>query len=1012
MRWFCTGDWQIESKPSFDKIDKDGASIRFAENNEFIAGLMDHAKKSHGCEGMLHAGDLLEHKNGSALELAAVARLFTHWGKDYPVRISAGNHEFHILEQSGSSLEVFQILLESDNFRVFHSVDAEYIGDADFVFLPYLFGKTPEEIKEEIRPFIPGKRDNAFMLAHYGCALSKMGANNRVLAGDHLNADTLWADRFKAIIAGHIHGGQTVMLGDTPFIHPSSPVIQDFGERLDRKGYVVLDTTKGTYEFIDMPPPRKWVQVSWKDFDTSKPLWGAGDIVKIVGEYNEGDAPQVKINTAINSGALPEPWDLKFDATLHSDEQSERGEEVAKAGSLMDSVKLLADKLFPGVDVSKALALVDNYVRAGRKPLLGKKITPVSLEVTDWQTWPHALLENMSCGIPTLVYGPNGLGKTNLLGEAPMFALCGDTSKGVDLDTLVAQGASKAIVKSVYDFDNKGTITITRTALRSKTGQGSQKLHVQVSTMDEPLAGSVKEIQRQLEEMMGFTYASLKATNFLLQADREPWALAKPAVRKTVLSEIIGLSSLNKAYDQIKDLRKDLQKALSLSEAAYNSLLSVKPAKSLEDLQKELDEVKKGIEPILEAEKNQNSALSSLKLGRQDILTLITSLETEIRGLRNVDSDIESKKSQVETLTKNHTANREKALAEYKKVKAEITGMAIPPLAPNRQAVVDGMVKQKDALQEKLKTALQEKLISVKDKHKTANEDYSLARTTKAVASAERLADVKLLGGFKIGVGVCPECLQNVSGEHLETQKRLLTDKVNNAKAKEEAMAKVETEAQQKVTQLSAEIASVEAEIKMAESEVKELDKKLQDMEKELTDRKIKEEKLKSLNALLEEKTASGAKANEDYAQALAVLTDEIKALEGIAAGVNKEREEKTRHLEGVKWELTGKNSEISTAEDALNALVNRRNSAQVSEKTLQAEIERATAFFAEVEKKEKTYSADKEALTPVEHALALLNPTSGLPIFLIDLHLPFLSARANHYLEELKLEIYLGGFH
>ena len=83
---------------------------------------------------------------------------------------------------------------------------------------------------------------------------------------------------------------------------------------------------------------------------------------------------------------------------------------------------------------------MDNYVRAGRKPLLGKKITPVSLEVTDWQTWPHALLENMSCGIPTLVYGPNGLGKTNLLGEAPMFALCGDTSKGVDLDTLVAQG--------------------------------------------------------------------------------------------------------------------------------------------------------------------------------------------------------------------------------------------------------------------------------------------------------------------------------------------------------------------------------------------------------------------------------------------------------------------------------------------------------------------------------------------------------------------------------------------
>ena len=213
--------------------------------------------------------------------------------------------------------------------------------------------------------------------------------------------------------------------------------------------------------------------------------------------------------------------------------------------------------------------------------------------------------------------------------------------------------------------------------------------------MDEPLAGSVKEIQRQLEEMMGFTYASLKATNFLLQADREPWALAKPAVRKTVLSEIIGLSSLNKAYDQIKDLRKDLQKALSLSEAAYNSLLSVKPAKSLEDLQKELDEVKKGIEPILEAEKNQNSALSSLKLGRQDILTLITSLETEIRGLRNVDSDIESKKSQVETLTKNHTANREKALAEYKKVKAEITGMAIPPLLPTVRLLWTGWLSRR-----------------------------------------------------------------------------------------------------------------------------------------------------------------------------------------------------------------------------------------------------------------------------------------------------------------------------
>ena len=206
---------------------------------------------------------------------------------------------------------------------------------------------------------------------------------------------------------------------------------------------------------------------------------------------------------------------------------------------------------------------------------------PVKLRLRNFMCYrdnaPELLLEGVHVAC---LCGDNGAGKSALL-DAITWALWGEARAKSD-DDLIHITAGEMEVE--LDFEVTGNryriVRKRRRGMGKSAGRTLLELQVRTSGDGEyiPLtAGTVRETQRKLIDLLHMDYTTFINSAFLVQGRADEFTLRTPDKRKEILAEILGLRYYDGLSDRARDearLRRDTVRALDLALAEKEQELS------------------------------------------------------------------------------------------------------------------------------------------------------------------------------------------------------------------------------------------------------------------------------------------------------------------------------------------------------------------------------------------------------------------------------------------------------
>lgn len=701
MKLIISGDWQLDAAPAHDRINPDtNRSTRFAETVETIEGLID-AGLAAGAEGLVHLGDLTENKNPRSIELEAAANLFTRAMKDgRRVWAVAGNHDGSVFSISASSFSPLA-KMRTDSFKLFHKVELdEEIG---MLAVPYAHKALPGDVRNMVQAALsgsdaglPGKK-KLFAAIHYGvvgtsgpCAV---GPRNLVLANsDYLDAEDLSCDRLSEVFAGHIHKAQVLdMTTKCKAYFPGSPVICDMGERNDPKTWILFDTVTREVKINPIPQRRRWIEVPYYpeiaeggwDKDSTDAPWTAEDIVKIKGTYTKPDYPKNTIEEAFKKG-LVRPFSLDFEVAQAKKDKTARID-ISVSGGLRETLQNYVRENFhrhsenPNI-IAPATALALDVLREQGAETYDPIVDAESMEIKNFLTI-KTYSGTFRQGVPTLIVGKNGIGKTNWM-DATLWCFVGQTSKGISQAGVVRQNTTEASV-TLYlrghggnEIENK--YRIIRTVKLNKAGKPTQSLRLEkMGLVEWELIGDggIAETQAQINALIGGGYISLRATAFKFQNDTNPIIRAKPEDRKAVIGEVLGLEPLAKAFKILDAKRLESQGAHKAGQQRLEGMVLAGEGQEarLEKLKASVAEVTVQITANKEAlPKSEKLEAEAAALATKETAQ-VTAVRAQIDALPNTAAILSGAEQSLATYKSGYETRHKAKQDRYVELKAKVT---------------------------------------------------------------------------------------------------------------------------------------------------------------------------------------------------------------------------------------------------------------------------------------------------------------------------------------------------
>jgi DNA repair exonuclease SbcCD ATPase subunit/predicted phosphodiesterase len=1042
MKLLIWGDSQLESKPSHDRLDDLGKSIRFKENQETMRDIMKTAKLA-GCEGMVHLGDLTEERNPDSATLTAAASIFGEalsWG--WEIHAIAGNHDGAIFDLSSSSFEALGKL--NEKFHVYHAPTCIHLFGHPILFVPYLHRKPPEEVMK-LSKAVLGPKGASYMFAHYAYAGVTIGAKNMVLPGDNLDSSIFTQFGCKTAFFGHIHKQQVVQAPDNhQVVFPGSPFCCDFGERNDPKGYAILDTETGKWELFQAKPKRNWIQVNWRELGTKTGKFGKDDLVKVVGDFVSGENPQAAFKTAVASGSIQEPFFKTFDVK-RAVQATKRGVVTAQSG-LQQALADYVENRWPDNNLAKpALEAALGALKASSPAALDKAVVLTEVHMTDWLS--HAKAEvKFTAGQPMLVCGENGLGKTNLI-EAVLFALTGQVSKGLKMASLVRQGASKTSV-TLFLTGDRGQYRITRTVTLNSKGAATHKVNVEMKA--EPgnkwvsLAdGGVADTQAALGRLVGATFLSMRAVNFQFQRDPNPFIGAEPSERKAILAEILGLDAIGRAFKILDEDRKVKMRVKDAAIAAYDEAAShynpeeMTSLKSTVKLFEEhaitLGKALTQAKAVTEAAIAEAGAVGSERNSLQGVIDSLLNQADGATALKMAKVDLEAtyKRTRDERVASYSAAKKradEKAVLAEKvpaltearaKAEAAVTKIEKQGIDKELENAIDDLEK---ASAKAAKASVDARLVSRK-----AQEDKSVASYDRDILLNKRAEVAKALDVMKSqDLKNCSKCGKPLDSAHAEKEIASMEAELVEFKTKIEIAEKVREEAinnhnlaeteEKKLTKIAEDASKAltkarsDAEAK-ANFAISEASQALRVAHMELEAAKLAANDAKSAGDERDALLRAGTEAKEAHEKSLADLDAKIIEAEKQFEVAKAKVEEARKSLATLDVRLAEKRNAVDAAkasESAAQRAVDSCASTIVSQKAAIASFE---AIEANAKKRKEESDAAGVAWTIADMASKAMDPKAGLPVHLIDERLPALADAVNTYLNEFGSPEFSIGF-
>lgn len=985
MKILFFGDTQLDATPPCDRLDDKGRSVRFFENQQVLSRILYDAH-GRGCEAVVHLGDLAERKNMSASEMEAAAVMFkTALSLGMKVYAVCGNHDGSFFEVSSSNFAALGIAFDK-NFSV--ASKPTYWEDINVLALPYMHRASRAEIYAAVegiaKPANFKKSGNPYkpiLAMHYGATGAVVGPNNIAIASDALGVEDLPWDEFCLAFAGHYHGHQEVKVKGVDVCFPGSPYVNNFGERNDSKGYYIFDTKTLKREWIQSSEAHEWVQVSYPEAFSGleKAPWPYGSIVKVVGTVPDKVSAEFDVRAMISKTSLNAPFFIKFELTEES-QRVTRGDDFAELTVSQALDKLLAEKT--NITASQAAAvksLVMDNLRESSVPAFGQDVFLTSIEAKNFMTYD--VLSYLFNREPVLLSGENGIGKTNF-SEAVLFALTGEVSKPIPKDNLIRQGEKEAKVTLCLSNEEGQELIVNRTI--KKTSKGTQQtLSVSFRALagdcDEDWSdGGVREIQDRLNNLLGMSFNSLRAGNFLFQRDRDPLVFADPADRKKVLGDALNQAPLRKAADTLKKL--------SLEATALNAKL-VQDLQVKEAFLKGMDE-----EGLLSEQTSLRSTLLVVSGARElkakevelaefkvkEAETKLTAISKELEAVPNVSADLVKAQEELKGTTQTYNAVKEAKLTELNGLKS-------------KKLALDGLAASLDKI--------------------TADNKEAMETTAKALQEVTRITELQNQNRTKCGV-IRSELL--VLNKDLKKRESLEA----GAQCSECGTPLTEEHAKSEIAKFHEAIDKKSVELGVLEDEAKRLGEVATEATKEytraqswekttsqaLTSQKTQLAELPAIEKAMETVIAAGLKNRKDYDAKVADLEAKIgvlkvsltkneevrKALETSRSLAEAEKNDLYSKLIDLKGELRVFESDVTNATNRLAAVQVNLDKIGVVKKELEDLESKAGSVRADADLKVMAYD--------------IMSAKGGLPVYLLDAQLPFLQSKANAYMAQLGM--------
>jgi exonuclease SbcC len=258
-----------------------------------------------------------------------------------------------------------------------------------------------------------------------------------------------------------------------------------------------------------------------------------------------------------------------------------------------------------------------------------------------------------------VVVGPNGAGKTSIL-DAISFALFSDYSNRGRKENLINSRANRC--KATVEFTEGGIKYAVEWSMeRNKSAKGSL---YRMQNGDRTLLaqGGGTAIVPEVEKILGIDKSMFLQSIYVRQGEIEELVMAKPADRKELISRLLGLEDLERAWENIKyviDRYKSISDTLQ-GELTQRSTIEIEQEKYIatsQELVRSLSSKRKELSKVEKQITNLRTILEQLKKDKKQF----DKLDKE-KGILEKDIEADREKLHKEEAELNSAVKAEEAI--------------------------------------------------------------------------------------------------------------------------------------------------------------------------------------------------------------------------------------------------------------------------------------------------------------------------------------------------------------
>lgn len=615
---------------------------------------------------------------------------------------------------------------------------------------------------------------------------------------------------------------------------------------------------------------------------------------------------------------------------------------------------------------------------------------PLRLELTNFLAYRKpAPLDFTGLHVAVLT-GENGAGKSSLL-DAITWVLWGRARARKD-EELVHQGQSEMRVEFAFALGPD----VYRVIRAKRVGKGASAmldLQAQVNGKWNSLTeATIPKTQEKITRLLRLNYETFVNSAYLVQGKADEFTGKRPAERKQVLADILGLQEWEDYEDRARAKIKTLEQQMNGLDAVLAEIeaeLARRP-----EYERELSAAQARVIEVNERLRAAEVEWAQIDAARQALLGLQRQSDELTRRLRDAESELTALDADLaEAQARADTAALTRALDEVERrlrrldeVEAERERLTE---ARRTNAELAGQLRGQNEAAQQEAEGLKKRIAAA-----AAETEQAVQRVQQAAQAEAARLDARIANLQSATEALCPTCGQPLS----EAQRHaLIADLRAEVEARRAHALAEEQDINTRHTLLLAELNQEiearrslyrenQARLKTLSDEQARLDKDLQACAAELKEKPALTQQLGELKSALtqagaaQEKIAELLKRRERWAKARADAERALAQLEAEAEGqraVLREADAKQRALDSLRQEDTFAKARLGAAEQKLRAL-------------------EAQAQAREAKRAERQQLAESKG---VYEELREAFGKKGVPAMMIEAAVPEIEAAANRLL-------------